>query len=272
MACAHWKMSWMTRVLGLATTALLVLLITHTASATTICSYSINVSEDLSSLENGGASGLHTTAAEWVYLRKHPFIEITNTSNDPTDDITSLTIQMHNPTQNLSVMQTNINPVVPVPSDPFPTITSPSSLPTTPNGSVTLNFSNFAPGDSIIFRLELDPATSADSPFADYRQTMFTIGGTDNSQNASSAVTFQTTDGTVTAGPNQWANLPADLGSQTAFGIAFSCLNTPDTVIVPPVVTGSNSPVPEPSTLVLLGGLGLLGLPLARKKFSRQRR
>ncbi|HTQ39031.1 MAG TPA: PEP-CTERM sorting domain-containing protein [Pirellulales bacterium] len=229
----------------------------------------MGISEDLSSLELGGPSGLHTTAAEWVYLRKHPFLEITN---DPTSDgnLTSLTIQLNNLTQNLKNITSPSTGIDALPTSSPPSITSSTAtVASSSTGSeVTLNFANLAPGASVIFRLELDPATAADNPFADYRQIFFTIGGTDTSQNAESSATFSTLNGNVTAGPKVWDNLPSALASQTSFGIAFSCLNSPDTVITVPAITDSNAPVPEPSSFVLTG-FAALGLLIARKKFSR---
>jgi hypothetical protein len=61
--------------------------------------------------------------------------------------------------------------------------------------------------------------------------------------------------------------LPANLATTTSFGIAYSCLNTPDTVITIPAQTGSNPAVPEPSTL-FLGSLSLVGVLLGRKRLG----
>ncbi|HZZ28607.1 MAG TPA: PEP-CTERM sorting domain-containing protein [Pirellulales bacterium] len=228
------------------------------------------MSEDLTSLENGGVpSGLHTTAAEWVYLRQRPYIEITN---DPSSEspISSLTIQMHNLTQDLAVIQTNIDPIAGASASVFPSITSPTILPTNADDSVTISFADLDPGSSIIFRLQLVPAGPGDTPFADYRNTMLTISNssTPDPHNATSTATFDTPSGPLVLDPVPWGNISTAQALQTSFGIAFSCLNTPDTIVTVPNTGGTNIPTPEPSTLALTG-LGALGLLFARKKFSR---
>src|SRR5262249_7038138 len=110
--------------------------------------------------------------------------------------------------------------------------------PTSGNSSdVTLRFENFNPGDQVAFRVELTPATPSDTPFADYRNIFFKLGGgSDTSQNAETTATFShpDSDDPIVAGPYVWENPPGNPGD-TVFGIAFSCLTSPDVVIrIPP--------------------------------------
>jgi PEP-CTERM motif-containing protein len=239
----------------------------------TNCSYSISISEDLGRLDPSVPAINSTTSAEWIYLRNNPYFEITNTS-DPASgaSITSLTVQLNNPTQNMSIIQTGIDSVGGV-ATLIPTL---ASLPTTASSSITLNFTSFDPGDSIIFRVHLVPRTSKDSKFADYRPTFFTFSNdvTPNPKNASSTVQFHTSDPSdpnPVAGPNLWKNLPASLAGTTSFGVAYACLNSPDAVINIPASTGSNPQVPEPSSL-LLAGLGLAGVYLGRSRLGLKRK
>ncbi|HEY2827395.1 MAG TPA: PEP-CTERM sorting domain-containing protein [Pirellulales bacterium] len=263
MFCAHLNRLGKRFVVGWAAACLFFALAVRPAGATN-CSYSIAISEDLTALETDQPSTLHTTMAEWVYLRNNPYLEITNTS-DPGSNakLDSLTVQLHNPTQNLSLTQINLDVVGGV------SITSPTlgSLPTVGASAITLNFDSLDPGDSMIFRVHLVPVTNHDTKFADYRQIFFSFDNT-TSQNADSTAFFSLPDNShPQAGPNTWNSLPANLATTTSFGIAYSCLNTPDTVITIPAQTGSNPAVPEPSTL-FLGSLSLVGVLLGRKRLG----
>jgi hypothetical protein len=249
------------RIFGLSAAAFCLLLVPSLASATN-CSYSINVADTLSMLQGG--SPMNTTAAEWAYLRKHPYLELTNTSTDPTAQLSNFILQLNNLTQDIKITK--------IVSDDGVTVNSPNPTPGPSGSSIRMSFSNFDPGDSVIFRVELDPATSKDTQFADYRQIFFKYGDMsgDTSKNAQTSVTF--TDPTIDAtipptGPDTWPN-PSGDAAKTVFGIAFSCMSAPDQS-TPPANNGGSVPVPtpEPSTMIL-GGLGVLGLLVSRKKLG----
>jgi hypothetical protein len=294
MFCAHLTRSGALSRIGLAVVCVVAALAVRPAWATN-CSYSLAISEDLGMLDPQVPSITSTTTAEWVYLRTHPYLEITNTS-DPTSGatLTSVTIQLNNTQAGLNENvvpfdvtglidpQPGIDPGTGLPSTTLPSITSVSATPYNASplvhSSITLNFANLLPGGSTIFRLDLTPVNpKTDSSFADYRQVFFTISNatTPSSQNAWSSVTFHTTDESdpnPNTGHNLWNNLPTNLAGQTSFGIAYSCLNSPDTVISlnNTTVSGSNPPVPEPSTMVL-ASLGLAGVLLGRSRLRVKR-
>jgi PEP-CTERM motif len=276
---------------GLAAFSLLLVLATKPAWATN-CSYNLAISEDLGMLDPSVPTITSTTSAEWVYLRSHPYLEITNTS-DPTSGVTltGLTIQLYNTTAGLNENllpfgaypldpQPGIDPGTGLPSTTLPSITSFTSTPYNPStllhSSVNLTFANLLPGGSVIFRLDLDPVNpKKDSSFADYRKVFFTVSNatTPSTQNATSTVDFHSPNtedpDPIVAGPNRWHNLPIALAGNTSFGIAYSCLNSPDTVIPldGTTVTGSNPQVPEPSTL-LLATLGIAGVYFGRSRLK----
>jgi hypothetical protein len=285
MFCAHLISGTLRRV-GLAVFSLLIVLVAQPVWATN-CSYNLAISEDLGMLDPSVPTITSTTSAEWVYLRTHPYLEITNTS-DPTSGVTltSLNIQLNNTTaglnENLTPFdvtglidpQPGIDPMTGLPSTTLPSITSVVATPYNPStllhSSITLTFANLLPGGSTIFRLDLTPVNpKKDSSFADYRKIFFSISNstTPSTQNATSTVDFhspnQSDPNPIVAGPNRWHNLPTNLAGNTSFGIAYSCLNSPDTVIPldGTTVTGSNPQVPEPSAL-LLATLGFAGVYL----------
>jgi hypothetical protein len=269
MFCAHLIPGKLCR-LGAAAICSIVVLAASQAQATN-CSYSLMISEDLGRLDPSVPIITTTTSAEWVTLRNNPYLEITNTS-DPASgaSLTSLSIQLNNPTQDLVITKINLDNVGGV------VFTSPTVVPTSASHAITLNFQNgtFNPGDSVIFRVHLVPVTSKDSKFADYRQVFTKFDDSTNTTgNATSSVTFTTTDPqnpTVTAGPNVWNNLPAYLKGTTSFSVAYSCLNSPDTVINIPGNSGNVPLVPEPSALIL-AGLGLVGVVIGRKRLQFKR-
>jgi hypothetical protein len=286
MFCAHLNPGKVRKV-GAAIISLILVLAVRPAWATT-CSYSIAVSEDLGKLEQvipGFTDPLHppissTTSAEWVYLRNHPYIALLNGSDQNSGaSIQTLKIQLNNLTgpagvQNMTLFNTNID-IYPfagfdhnIPSINFG-LTQQHNAQGGIGSYLTLTFNNFDPGASIIFRLDLNPSSSQYTQFADYRQVFTKFDdGSSTTGNATSTVMFKTTDlsnPNPVAGPNAWHNLPANLAGQTSFGIAYSCLNSPDTVITLPANSGSTPQVPEPSTLVL-AGLGLAGVFLGKTR------
>lgn len=123
----------------------------------------------------------------------------------------------------------------------------------------------------LIFRLDLNPASKKYTSFADYRLVFSTIDDSTkpNANNATSSVTFNSPDESnphPTAG-GTWPNIPSDMAGQTSFSIAYSCLNSPDTIIGVPGTTGTTPQVPEPST-ALLAGLGIAGILLGRTRLT----
>jgi hypothetical protein len=289
MSCAHLnRLGALTR-LGFAAAFALAALVNGSAWATT-CTYQIAASEDLGRLERvlPGAPGpgdpafapviTSTTSAEWIYLRNHPYIAITNQSDDGVS-IHTLNIQLNNLTglegiQNLS----QFNPSIDVYEfhsfdDTLPSITNVSAVNASGNtgSSITLTFGTFDPGATVIFRLDLTPASKKYTSFADYRLVFSTIDDskTPNVKNATSTVTFNSPD---ESDPNPSAggtfpNIPSTMADQTSFSIAYSCLNSPDGIIGVPGSTGTTPQVPEPST-ALLAGLGIAGILLGRRRLT----
>jgi hypothetical protein len=257
----------------------------------TTCSYQIAMSEDLGRLERTlpGAPSTgdpafapvitSTTSAEWIYLRSHPYVAINNQSDDGVS-IQTLNIQLNNLTglegiQNLS----QFNPTIDVYAfqafdGAFPSIKSVQAIPASGStgSSIMLTFNNnFDPGATLIFRLDLTPASKKYTSFADYRLVLSTIDDstTPNAKNATSTVTFNSPD---ESDPNPSAggtfpNIPSDMADQTSFSIAYSCLNSPDGIIGVPGTTGTTPQVPEPST-ALLAGLGVVGILLGRTRLT----
>ncbi len=259
----------------------------------TTCSYQIAISEDLGRLERTlpGAPGpgdpafapeiSSTTSAEWVYLRNHPYIAINNASDDGVS-IQTLNIQLNNLTgpdgiQNLS----QFNPTIDVYAfhsfdNSLPSITNVQAVNASGSSgsSITLTLANFDPGATLIFRLDLTPASKKYTSFADYR-VVFTKfdDSTNTTGNATSTVTFNSPDSSdpnPVSGPNAWPNLASDLEDQTSMGIAYSCLNSPDTIVDIPASGGTTPQVPEPST-ALLAGLGIAGILLGRTRLTNKK-
>jgi hypothetical protein len=235
----------------------------------TNCSYSLEISENLGALDPFAPNVTSATAGEWVYLRNHPYLLVKNTSDVSSGaSLESLTIQLKNLTQNLSMVNTPASGVYAVAGTDgnTPTIGLPATtVPVSGNSGseITIDFPQpLDPNAEIVFRLELDPATSQDKLYADYRQIFFTFGdNTDN--NATSMASFDASEQTINTIPEPWDNLPAVDADSTTFSTAFSCLNSPDTVFTIPSVVGSNIPVPEPSTFIL-ASLGLAGVFVSR--------
>ncbi|HEY2762205.1 MAG TPA: PEP-CTERM sorting domain-containing protein [Pirellulales bacterium] len=213
-----------------------------------------------------------TTPTTLEMKRNRPYLLLTNTS--ATGDMTSFTLNIGTP----DGLHAGQDPqtfdwarIVPAGTSAGVTTTSilPDTLDQNAKGdSVVINFggAGLAPGQSVLFQVDIDPKNATSSPFADYRQVFFTISTTllpDTDGNATTSASFTVPGGSqsVTLPDEVWAN-QVD-GRHTNYGTAVAAHYMDD--FVTQWATGGVSTVPEPSTIIL-AGLGALGAVVSSRR------
>lgn len=229
-------------------------------------SYSVNLCEDLSVLQNPNNAQVAANAAyksqhTLMVQRTNPYIELRNTSTTG-EQLTQFQMTIGDTSKNFDwAKMVEASPGVKV------TILGPDSQAGGVKSDVfTVQFSGFDPGDFVRFRTGL----SSDSPSSgimDYRSVFFDMNGNDPSKNSQLTVTFGTGNG-ATSLSQQLPNF-VNNNKFTATSLAVLTTNCGMDSVMPFAATGSGEPVPEPASLTLLA-TGLAGAIAWRRRIRRQ--
>ena len=254
--------------LKFAALAAFLLVISATAARSEEFSYSLAASENLSVLLNDSMHNemmaAWTTPMTLVMKRNRPYLLLTNTST--VADLTSFTLNIgthaNMPAQTFDwarIISSGTSPGVNA------TLVTPDTLDEgSKSPDIVYNFTGFAPGDQVLFQVDIDPVVATAFPFADYRQVFFTInGGADTTGNATTSASFNDPNAVppdATLGPTVWEN-PVD-DRHTNYGMTVAAHYMDD--FVRTFETSDVTAVPEPNSFVLIG-LGSVGLLLLRR-------
>jgi len=126
---------------------------------------------------------------------------------------------------------------------------------------LTVNFSGLAPGESAIFRIDIDPKNNNGFPFPDYREALFGLG----SLGEAGVNQLGETSATFSMGETSATTAPATLlAANTAIYINANirAYHTNDPV---GQLGGGGTTIPEPTTATLLA-IALLGWSQQRRR------
>jgi len=127
---------------------------------------------------------------------------------------------------------------------------------------LTVNFSGLAPGESAIFRIDIDPKDNNGFPFPDYREALFgldSLGGAGVNQLGETSATFSKGETSATTAPATL--LAANAAIYINANVRAYHANDP----VGQLGGGGGTMIPEPTTAALLA-IALLGwLPQRRR-------
>ena len=198
------------------------------------------------------------TQQELLAFRDYPWLEITNTSTDPTAAINHFRITI-DPSRPY-----NFDTVFYIESSPGITYAI-NGLDTIQNGLrsdfIDLTFTGFTADKFFRFRSDIDYDNGNVNMFTDYRNVLTDAGGLNSSTNALVAVDMNTGASFSNRIP------PNQLNGPYFTGTTFRTEHSMD--MVQPYDIGNSSAVPEPTSWLALGSLvGAAGLYLRRRQVS----
>jgi hypothetical protein len=232
-------------------------------------SYALAICEDLNVLENPGDPMAQMMAAwktqsELLVERNQPYIELKNTSD--TASITHFRMTIGDTSQNFDLVQ-----FLAASSSPGVSITN-VTPDTVQNGAkgdfIDFDIVGLTPGKFLRFRVDIDPDSSNQPAYSDYRTVLFDMNGASTADNSQVTIKYHDPPGADVTHQNLLPDFAMTM--PTVVGVAFRTPYSMDHVTAFTLADPQGGPVvPEPSSLSLLAvgmGAGLFGLRWRKRR------